>query len=180
MLFKVLGPLEVELAPGDVVTAGGARGRALLAALLVQPGAVVPVHRLAEAVWGEAQPESIENAVHVAVARLRRALGPAGACVVTRAPGYLLDLRGARVDAELFEQWCRAARARMVADPAEAARLFEDALGLWRGPAFGDLADGLAHPAAVRLEQLRRGAAEDRAEVLLRAGGGRAGARRGG
>jgi DNA-binding SARP family transcriptional activator len=50
VLFKVLGPLEVELAPGEVVPAGGARGRALLAALLLHPGAVVPVHRLAEAV----------------------------------------------------------------------------------------------------------------------------------
>jgi DNA-binding SARP family transcriptional activator len=170
VLFKVLGPLEVELALGDVVTPGGARGRALLAALLVHHGAVVPVHRLAEAVWGETQPESVENAVHVAVARLRRALGPAGACVVTRAPGYLLDLRGARVDADLFEQRCRAARTLMDADPAEAARLLDEALGLWRGPAFGDLADGLAHPAAVRLEQLRRGAAEDRAEALLGAG----------
>jgi hypothetical protein len=58
------------------------------------------------------------------------ALGPAGACVVTRAPGYLLDLRGARVDAELFELRCRAARGRMDADPAKAARLFEDALAL--------------------------------------------------
>jgi hypothetical protein len=102
VLFKVLGPLEVELGADDVVVPGGARARALFAALLLRPGAVVPVHRLAEVVWGEAQPESVENAVHVTVARLRRALGAAGACVVTRAPGYLLDLRGARVDADLF------------------------------------------------------------------------------
>ena len=170
MLFKVLGPLEVELAADDVVVPGGARARALLAALLLRPGAVVPVHRLAEVVWGDAQPESVENAVHVTVARLRRALGAAGACVVTRAPGYLLDLRGARVDADLFEEWCRAARTRMDVDPAEAARLLDDALALWRGPAFGDLADGFARPAAVRLEELRRGAAEDRAEALLRTG----------
>ena len=52
---SVLGPLEVELAAGDVVAPAGARARALLAALLMHPGAVVPVHRLAEAVWGEAQ-----------------------------------------------------------------------------------------------------------------------------
>jgi DNA-binding SARP family transcriptional activator len=50
VLFKVLGPLEVELAAGDVVVPGGAGARALLAALLLRPGAVVPVHRLAEAV----------------------------------------------------------------------------------------------------------------------------------
>jgi len=170
VLFKVLGPIEVELPSGDVVAPGGARARAVLAALLLQPGAVVPVHRVAEAVWGEAQPESVDNAVHVAVARLRRALGPAGARVVTRAPGYLLDLRGARVDADLFEERCRAARARMDADPAEAVGLLDDALALWRGPAFGDQADGFARPAAVRLEELRRGAAVDRAEALLRAG----------
>ena len=170
MLFKVLGPLEVELGPGEVVAPAGGRARALLAALLLQPGAVVPVHRLAEMVWGEAQPESVENAVHVTVARLRRALGPAGARVVTRAPGYMLDVHGARVDADVFEQRCRAARAQMDVDPREAVHLLDEGLGLWRGPAFGDLADGFARPAAVRLEELRRAAAEYRAEALLRAG----------
>ncbi|MDT0353826.1 BTAD domain-containing putative transcriptional regulator [Pseudonocardia charpentierae] len=170
MLFRVLGPLEVEFGPGEVVAPSGARARALLAALLLDPGAVVPVHRLAEMVWGEVQPESVENAVHVAVARLRRALGPAGACVVTRPPGYLMDLRGARVDADLFEQRCRAGQARMDTDPGEAVRLLEEALALWRGPAFGELAEEFARPAAVRLEELRRGAAEYRAEALLRAG----------
>ena len=52
MMFRVLGPLEVEL--GDErITLSGVRLRALLTALLMQPNTVVPAHRLAEAVWGD-------------------------------------------------------------------------------------------------------------------------------
>ncbi len=50
MLFRVLGPLAVEPDTGPLVLAG-ARSRALLTALLLAPGKLVPVHRLAEALW---------------------------------------------------------------------------------------------------------------------------------
>lgn len=49
MLFRVLGSIEVETDDGVVVTPSGARARALLSALLLQPGALVPTHRLVEA-----------------------------------------------------------------------------------------------------------------------------------
>jgi predicted ATPase/DNA-binding SARP family transcriptional activator len=169
VLFRVLGPLEVDSSEGIVVPAGP-RARALLTALLLEQGAVVPVHRLAEAVWGEEPPARVENAVHVVVGRARRALGPAGARLVTRAPGYQLDLGDARIDADLFEQRCRAARALSGRDPAAAARLLDEALGLWRGPAYGEFGESFARPAAVRLDELRRAADEDRAEALLQAG----------
>jgi len=62
MLFAVLGPLEVDTGAGRVVTAGGRPG-ALLACLLQSPRQVVPVHRLAENIWGA------EHAAAVALAR---------------------------------------------------------------------------------------------------------------
>ena len=51
MLFRVLGPVQVDTGDG-VRVPSGPRARALLTALLTQPGEVVPVHRPAEALWG--------------------------------------------------------------------------------------------------------------------------------
>ena len=95
---------------------------------------------------------------------------------MTRPPGYLLDLRGARVDAEVFEDGCRGTRppaSRPIL--AQAVRLFDAALALWRGPAFGEFAESFARPVAVRLEALRRAAARG-----PRGGATARGARRGG
>ena len=170
MRFRVLGPVGVETGDGVERVPGGAQGRALLAALLLRPGALVPVHQLAEAVWGERLPADVDNAVHVAVRRLRRALGPAAGRLVTGPRGYRLDLDGTPTDAELFEEGCRAARERMGTDPAGAVALFDRALARWRGPAFGEFAESFARPAAVHLEEQRRIAGEDRVEALLRAG----------
>ncbi len=114
MQFRVLGPLEVETDAGTV-TVTGARPRALLVALLLAPRVVVPVHRLTEAVWGDDPPVHAEGAVQTTVARLRRALGSAAACVVTKPPGYLLAVDDEAVDAALFESLCRAGRTSLPA-----------------------------------------------------------------
>jgi uroporphyrinogen-III synthase len=59
----------------------GSRERSVLEHLLDAAGAVVPKGRLLRAVWG---PEfDDDHAVEVAVGRLRRGLGPAGASVET-------------------------------------------------------------------------------------------------
>src|SRR5687768_6844964 len=118
VLFRVLGPVEVV--GGGARVPSGARGRALLTVLLTRPGEVVSVHRLAEVLWGDDLPANPGNAVQVAVGRLRKALGPAGGLLVTRPQGYALDLSEARIDADLFEDECRAARALAGTDPAGA------------------------------------------------------------
>jgi len=74
MRFRVLGPLEVETDDGPVVVAGR-RPRALLVALLLQPGAVVSTDRLVDALWGADLPASPPNALQQVVARLRARLG---------------------------------------------------------------------------------------------------------
>jgi len=145
MLFRVLGPLEVRTDGGPAVL-GGARSRALLTALLLTPRELVPVHRLAQALWPQDEPGNVDNAVHSAVSRLRRALGPAGGLVVTRPPGYLLDVARGSVDAEVFEARLRAAAA--APDATAAVAELDDALALWRGPAYGEFADGFARAAA--------------------------------
>ena len=54
-MFRVLGPLEVD-SGSERLPLPGARLRALLVALLLQPNTTVPVHRLLDAVWGEEPP----------------------------------------------------------------------------------------------------------------------------
>ncbi|HXV92829.1 MAG TPA: BTAD domain-containing putative transcriptional regulator, partial [Pseudonocardia sp.] len=169
MLFRVLGPVEVDTGHA-VLAPSGLRRRALLTALLLRPGQIVPAPRLVEAVWGEDPPGHPDNALQSVVARVRRDLGPAGPLLVTGPVGYGLHLRDARIDADLFEQDCRAARAAAETDPATAVALYDRALGRWRGPAYGEFAESFARPAAVRLAELRRTAAADRADALLRAG----------
>ena len=169
MLFRVLGPLEVEVGAA-VAAPPGVRPRALLTALLLRPNTVVPVQRLADAVWGDELPDKADNALHQVVARLRKALGPAGEAIVTRPPGYMLVAGEATIDAARFEAKYQAARAMTSADPTSAAGLLDEALALWRGPAYGEFAEGFARAAATRLEELRLAALEDRAALLLTCG----------
>lgn len=169
MMFRVLGLLEIET-NRERITLPGQRPRALLTALLLQPNAVVPAHRLVEALWGQELPDVPTNALQQVVGRLRTRLGEAGEAIVTRAPGYVLVVDTMSIDAERFESDYRAARSVWSADPTRAAALLDSALALWRGPAYGEFADGFAGAAATRLEELRLAALEDRAALLLQSG----------
>jgi predicted ATPase/DNA-binding SARP family transcriptional activator len=161
----ILGPLEVRVA-GRPVPVPGARQRALLAALLLRRGRVVPMDRLVDEVFGEAPPREARNALQTYVTRLRQSLGPAAAVVVTRAPGYVLEVPGDAVDAERFAALL--GQARVTEAPSAAVALLDRALGLWRGPAYAEFASASARGEALRLTELRVAAEEDRAVLLLR------------
>jgi predicted ATPase/DNA-binding SARP family transcriptional activator len=161
----ILGPLEVRVA-GRPLPVPGARQRALLAALLLRRGHVVPVDRLVDEVFGEDPPREARNALQTYVTRLRQALGPAAAVVATRAPGYVLEIPGDAVDAERFAALLGQARATEA--PSAALTLLDRALGLWRGPAYAEFASTFARGEALRLQELRLAAEEDRAVLLLR------------
>ena len=167
--FRVLGPVSAVTAGGQPLPLTGERQRLLLVALLAQAGEVVSADRLADLLWGEDQPDNPAAALHSQVARLRRALRADGReLVVTRPPGYLLAVQAAEVDAGRFDQLMAVARD---AAPAEAARLLDEALGLWRGPAYAGFSDReVAQVEAIRLEEARLAAAERRAAALLAAG----------
>jgi predicted ATPase/DNA-binding SARP family transcriptional activator len=173
MRFEVLGPVAVA-AGGSRLAIRSERRRTILAVLLVDRGRAVSVDRLVDALWGDAPPATAIRSLHSHVSRLRRALedlepGAAQAIGTTEA-AYRLDPTGHEVDAERFEELLEQARDRL-ADPQHADTLLDRALGLWRGPAFGDLADHPAvRPEATRLEQLRAGAAADRVDARLAMG----------
>jgi DNA-binding SARP family transcriptional activator len=161
----ILGPLEVRVA-GRPVPVPGVRQRALLAALLLGRGTVVPVDRLVDEVFGEAPPRETRNALQTYVTRLRQALGPAASVITTRAPGYVLEVPGDAVDAERFAALLGQARAAEA--PMAAIALLDRALALWRGPAYAEFASTFARGEALRLAELRLAAEEDRAVLLLR------------
>jgi WD40 repeat protein/ABC-type cobalamin/Fe3+-siderophores transport system ATPase subunit len=75
-------------------------------------------------------------------------------------------------DAARFERLVADGQRRAAAhDLVAALTAFDEALGLWRGPAWAEFADeDFARADAVRLEELRALAIEERAESLLAAG----------
>lgn len=88
MEFRILGPLEVR-AGGAPVVVGGPKPRALLAALLLRPGAVVSTDRLVAAVWSNDEPpRDAVGALRAYLSRLRTVLQPlrAGSACATRPP----------------------------------------------------------------------------------------------
>ncbi|WP_053694600.1 AfsR/SARP family transcriptional regulator [Streptomyces sp. WM6372] len=154
MRYAILGTAQASRDDGSPVAVGGARLRALLTALALRPGRAVPVHLLVEQVWDGDRPADAPAALQALVGRLRRALGHGAVRSVEG--GYLLVAAGEDVDLYRFERLARAGAAAQ--DPAEAAALYEEALGLWRGPALADLPDAAAESArweAVRLDARR-------------------------
>ena len=173
----MLGPLEVQDG-GAPVPLGSAKQRMLLAALLVHANAVVSVDRLADILWGDEPPADAAATLRNYVSRLRavlepdRASGEAGTVLVSRPPGYVLRVDQAQVDATCFERLVAEGRVALrEGDPAGAAERLGRALGLWRGAAFGEFADEpFAQAEAIRLDELRLSALEDRIEAELARG----------
>ncbi|QDQ13918.1 BTAD domain-containing putative transcriptional regulator [Streptomyces spectabilis] len=168
MRFGILGPLDVRTPEGDPADPGGPRPRALLTLLLLEAGNAVSVERLTDGLYGERPPAGAANALQSQVSRLRKRLGVA---IETGTAGYRLVVDPADVDAHRFERLARGGREALAAgEPARAAALLREALGLWRGPALADLPG--ARAPRTRLEELRLAAVQDRIDADLGTGGG--------
>jgi DNA-binding SARP family transcriptional activator len=171
--FGVLGPLEV-ISGGDAVDLKGARQRAVLARLLVAKGRVVPVSWLIDDLWDD-PPEGALGAVQTFVGALRKALEPdrpprtPSRLLVTVAPGYALRTEPTAVDAVRFEAAVVQAGRLLTAGQVRAAHaVLDEALGLWRGPAYAEFADRAWARAEVgRLDELHLVATLRRAEAAL-------------
>jgi predicted ATPase/DNA-binding SARP family transcriptional activator len=170
MEFLVLGPLEIRK-HGQPVRVRASKERALLAVLLLHPNEVVSRDRLIGALWGERPPATAANAVQVYVSQLRKALGEKGR-LLTRAPGYVLEVPAGASDLERFDDLAERGRAALEAgSPEDAARMFGEALALWRGPALADVElEGPLRLERERLEESRLDVLEDRIEAELALG----------
>ena len=170
MQIGVLGSFEVRTDDGISADVPGARLRALLIALALEPGYVVPKATLVDWIWGENPPSDAANALQRLASRLRKAL-PEG-LVEGQPGGYRLTVEPGAVDAVRFEHLL--AQARQQEGPGR-VRLLREALALWRGAAMQDVAleDSEAFAAAAtRLEGLRLTAMEDRFEAEVSLGQG--------
>src|SRR5256884_4071443 len=167
MDFRILGPLEVEES-GRVIPLGGPKQRALLAVLLLNANRSVSLDRLVDALWGERPRQPAATTIHVYVSQLRKVLGRKR--LVTQKPGYVLQVTPDELDLARFERLT--VRARRADDPAERAGLLREALGLWRGAPFDDLAyEPFVAGEAAHLEEARLAALEERIDAELTLGG---------
>ncbi|MCP2324296.1 putative ATPase [Hamadaea flava] len=169
MRIGLLGPFEVQV-DGGMVEVPGARLRALLAALALEPGRIVPRTRLVDWIWGEEPPADAVNALQVLVSRLRRLL-PDG-LVEAKAGGYRLAVDPESVDVSRFERLV--AEAREADDPVRVS-LLRTALGLWRGTAMEGIAlsGSKAFDSAVTgLTELHVAVLGDRVDAEVRLGRG--------
>ena len=110
MRFRLLGPLEVR-AGEEWRGIGAPKWRSILAALLIDAGQIVSADALINEVWGDAPPARAANLISIYVLRLRRLMEDADSrLLVTRAPGYQLQVTTSDTDALLFEAMIRDGR----------------------------------------------------------------------
>ncbi|MGW4163227.1 AfsR/SARP family transcriptional regulator [Streptomyces sp. NPDC004788] len=165
MRYLILGTTDALDPTGASLPLGGARLRALLAALAVRGGRTASVGELVDDVYGDEPPLDAQAALQALVGRLRRVLGKDAVASVPG--GYRLVAGPEDIDLYVFEARVRDAGARLAAgDPETAAGLLRAALALFRGPALADLPEY----AGVRPEAQRLAALRQRIEADLRRG----------
>lgn len=181
VLFGVLGPVTAERVTGSAadgrhgpIALKGPRHRAVLARLIVARRRVVPVARLVADLWADSPPSGAVGAVQTFVAALRRALEPdrppraPARLLVTEGPGYALRAGPDSVDAWRFET---AVGEAAELPPARALPRLDEALELWRGPAYADFAhEEWVRGERARLAELRLRSVERRAGAQLALG----------
>ena len=122
MEVQVFGHLRVTSADGDVEL-GGSKQRLVLLALILANGAVVSSDRLIEFVWGDHPPAKPNVTLRSYISHLRRGLEPERSAgdraqvLITRSPGYAIDVRRIDVDLHRFVE----ATHRALSLPAETA-----------------------------------------------------------
>lgn len=171
---SLLGPTEVCDAHGGPIELPRGRSRALLALLALSPRRVVSTDRLIAELWGTSPPATVVTALHGLVSVLRKHIEPTPTrgeppvLLLTRAPGYLLDVAPDQIDVHRFRRMVRDARRAGVEERIE---LLRAALSVWRGPALADVEfAGSASSEALALEELRLVAHEDLVDAQLRLG----------
>lgn len=149
------------------------RQRIVLSVLALNANRVTSVHTLAEALWDDDPPVTARAQIQTCVSSLRKLFADAGlaGAIVTRPPGYLLEISAADLDSEAFTGLVTAARGQAEQGRlGQAAATLRDALALWRGPALADVDSDLVRRAAARFEDSRLAAIEERVRLDLALG----------
>ncbi|WP_076818276.1 AfsR/SARP family transcriptional regulator [Pseudofrankia asymbiotica] len=187
--FGTLGPLEVTTSDGTPVFIGQRKKRRLLSLLLLRAGCWVSTEQIGVALWEDDPPRSALGNIKTYVSELRHALPPLPPLASTppghdppiagHGPGriasrdgeYAIRLAPGELDVDLFDARARGGGEALAGGrPAEAARLLEQALELWRGRPYDDLPADIAVAETTRLEELRWNVCENLVDARLRLG----------
>jgi len=143
--YEVLKSLRVKDVDGYSYI-GARKIEVVLASLLVRAGRVVSVDQLITELWSSTPPMRATAALHVYVSQLRKFLNRPGkgtSVIVTRSPGYMLELCGDELDVHEFHRLVDRGRQLSAAGRyEEAVEALERARGMWEDPVLGDLRDG--------------------------------------
>jgi DNA-binding SARP family transcriptional activator len=162
----VLGPIEV-LVGRTFVPVSGRNPRAVLTALVLGIDHAVPVDQLIVAVWGDDAPASARSTLQGYISGLRHDVGP----IDFEDDAYVLRLSPGVIDSVVFEQLAIDAHAVIESNPDRARMVAMQALELWRGRPFGDLADDeFVELEVLRLEEMRLDVMELRLEADILTG----------
>ena len=167
MRVRLLGSLDVT-AGGVPRPVPGTRRKAVLAVLALRAGEIVSRDWLIDAVWADRAPATVANSLQRHVSYLRDVLD-ARSAIVSRAPGYVLQLPDEATDVRVAERLIR--HSGQTTDRAQAAAQLRTALSLWRGEALADVrGHGWLEEQAQRLDQLRHGVVRELIEARLTLG----------
>ncbi|SBT66113.1 DNA-binding transcriptional activator of the SARP family [Micromonospora sediminicola] len=176
--FNLLGPLEIVADNGRAATLSTPKVCQVLALLLIRPNEIVSVGALVEELWADHPPRSAVTTLQTYVYHARRIFAqqelvrPDRELLVTRPPGYLVDVTEDEVDAAVFIRLTR--RGRTLLDDGrleEASRVLREALDLWRGAALANVSAGTVLRGQItHLEELKIRAIELRMEAEQRLG----------
>ncbi|WP_422771348.1 AfsR/SARP family transcriptional regulator [Plantactinospora sp. WMMC1484] len=165
--FGLLGALQVR-ASGLPLDVRGTVVNHLLGALLIHANAWVSHRRLASLTWAEA--DVSRNALHCAVARLRRMIGDAGdrnVGIEHSGAGYRIIVGPDQLDAARFSTLARRADEADTPDARFEALL--RALRVWRGPVLAESSEWLRmDPTVLALERDRLERTYELGDVALR------------
>lgn len=168
--LRLLGPIEVIDATGEALKLPGARPRGLLALLALQSPALVATDSILDSLWREEEVAKPEGALHMAVNRLRGAIGED--LVVTEPGGYRLEIPSTNSDLNRFRTHVRRGKQlQTLGHPGQACESYRQGLAQWRGQALMDIRQfEFAEQAARELEEERLTAVESLMESMLASG----------
>src|SRR6266545_4328110 len=149
LLFKVLGPFEVASVDGTVRILNTPKICQVLALLAVRANTIVSADSIVEELWADTPPRSALTTLQTYIYQSRKLLADIGlasgghSLLVTRAPGYMLEVPPTQVDAGKFERLLKEGKAELAKNrPDNASRLLRSAIDLWRGSALANISAG--------------------------------------
>jgi DNA-binding SARP family transcriptional activator/tetratricopeptide (TPR) repeat protein len=172
-VYRILGPLEVSNGPAGTFDVPPGRQQVVLAALLCEANRVVSIDHLIDSIWEDDPPPTARTQVQICVSSLRRDLAKIGCAeaIITRMPGYLLQVASGQLDSQLFTQLTGKADALSRAgETTAAAGVLRQALELWRGPTLSGITSQILTARASQLDEARLTALESCFDLELRLG----------